>query len=271
MNAAPAILPHDRRAWFCRLFRWYASRLVRKNFNAIRLARGGERVLAELEAHDGPTMLLLNHQSWWDPILTASLAGIHARSREVFAPMDRAMVEQFKFMRKLGLFGVDLDNPAAFKAMVKYASELAASNPRPSFWITPQGGFADVRAPLELRPGAAAIASRLDSAGRSPRVVSLAIEFTFWEDRKPEVLLLANTCRPPERSTTSHWQRHMAESLGTAMRELADLSIARDPAAFETVLGRGASGVNPIYDAILRLTGRQTSIDSHKPRTEPSS
>ncbi len=228
-------------------------------------------MLADLDSHDGPTMLLLNHQSWWDPILTASLADLYARNRQVFAPMDRAMVEQFKFMRKLGLFGVDLDDPAAFKALVKYAGELAASNPRPSFWITPQGGFADVRAPLELRPGAAAIASRLGSTGNSLRVVSLAIEFTFWEDRKPEVLLLAKTCRPPERSTTSHWQRCMVESLDDAMHELAAASIARDPASFETILGRGASGVNPIYDAILRLTGRQATIESHKPRTEPSS
>ncbi|MEQ8316479.1 MAG: lysophospholipid acyltransferase family protein [Phycisphaerales bacterium] len=271
MDATPAILPHDRRAWFCRLFRWYASRLIRKNFNAMRLARGGARVLAELDSHDGPTMLLLNHQSWWDPILTAALADRCARTRQVFAPMDRAMVEQFKFMRKLGLFGVDLDDPGAFKAMVKYASELAASNPRPSFWITPQGGFADVRAPLELRPGAAAIASRLDSAGRPTRVVSLAVEYTFWEDRKPELLLLATPCRSPERSTTSHWQRRMTESLDATMRDLAKLSVARDPAAFETVLGRGSSGVNPVYDAVLRMTGRQASIESHKPRTEPSS
>lgn len=271
MDATPAILPHDRRAWFCRLFRWYASRLVRKNFNAMRLAVGGDRVLAGLDAHDGPTMLLLNHQSWWDPILTAALARRYARNREVFAPMDRAMVEQFKFMRKLGLFGVDLDNPGAFKAMVKYVNALADSNPRPSFWITPQGEFADVRAPLELRPGAAAIASRLDSAGRPPRVVSLAIEYTFWEDRKPELLLLARPCRSPERSTTSLWQRRMTGSLDAAMRDLAKLSMARDATAFETVLGRGSSGVNPIYDAILRITGRQTSIESHKPRTEPSS
>ena len=270
MQHHQAILPHRRREWFCRLFRWYARRLIVKNFNAMRLARGGIDAFAHLDAHTGPTMLLLNHQSWWDPILTVALVDRFAPTRQVYAPMDRAMVEQFAFMRKLGLFGVDLDDPRAFKAMVHYAGELARTSANPSFWITPQGRFADVRVPLELRPGAAAIASRLDREGMPPRVLCLAIEFNFWEDRKPEVLLLARACPPPERSTTSLWHRRMGEIMQASMADLADLAIARDPAAFDTVLGRGASGVNPVYDAILRLTGRQAQIARRRAPTELS-
>ncbi len=271
MDTPPAILPHRRREWFCRLFRWYSRRLVRRNFNAMRLARGGERAFTDLDAHAGPTILLLNHQSWWDPILTIALVDRFTPTRQVYAPMDRAMVEQFAFVRKLGLFGVDLDQPDAFKAMVQYAAHLAATSPHPSFWITPQGQFADVRAPLEMRPGAAAIASRLDGQGRPPKVLCLAIELIFWEDRKPEVLLLAKSCPAPERSTTSLWQREMSATLQAAMHELCELAIAREPDAFDTILGRGASGVNPFYDALLRLTGRQPNISARKPRTEPTS
>ena len=271
MQTHPAILPHRRQEWFCRLFRWYTRRLVGKSFNAMRLATGGIDTFAAFDAHDGPTILLLNHQSWWDPILTVALVDRFTPTREVFAPMDRAMVEQFAFMRKLGLFGVDLDDPSAFRALVQYASELSRESPNPSFWITPQGQFADVRAPLELRPGAAAIAARLAKDGAPPRVLSLAIEFAFWEDRKPEVLLLAKHCPPPERSTTSLWQRQMTDSMQTAMANLAELAIARAASAFETVLGRGASGVNPVYDSILKLTGRQTSIAAHRPTQEASS
>ncbi|MEQ9097452.1 MAG: lysophospholipid acyltransferase family protein [Phycisphaerales bacterium] len=271
MSTPSAILPHDRREWFCRLFRWYGRRLVRKSFNAMRLAHGSDQVLDDLDGHAGPTMLLLNHQSWWDPILTTALADRFAPQRQIFAPMDRTMVEQFAFMRKLGMFGVDLDDPSAFKAMVQYAARLTETSERPSFWITPQGQFADVRAPLQLRPGAAAIASRLDSIDRSPRVACLAIELAFWEDRKPEVLLLARHCEPPARSTTSLWQRQITDALGKAMCNLSELVIARDANAFDTILGRGSSGVNPIYDTVLRLTGREPNIASRKPQTEPSS
>lgn len=270
MESPKAILPHDRREWFCRLFRWYSRRLVRKSFNAVRLARGGARAFADLDTHGGPTMLLLNHQSWWDPILTIVLVDRFTPTRQVYAPMDRAMVEQFAFMRKLGLFGVDLDQTNAFKSMVQYAANLAATSTNPSFWITPQGKFADVRAPLEMRPGAAAIASRLDSQSRPPKVLCLAIELLFWEDRKPEVLMLARPCPAPERSTTTHWQREMSATLHAAMQDLSQHAIKRDPDAFDIVLGAGASGVNPIYDAILRLTGRQPSISTRKPRTEPT-
>jgi hypothetical protein len=265
-----AILPHRRQEWFCRLFRWYTRRLVGKSFNAMRLAKGGVDAFAHFDSYDGPTMLLLNHQSWWDPILTVALVDRFTPTRQVYAPMDRAMVEQFAFMRKLGLFGVDLNDPSAFKAMVHYASDLARTSPNPSFWITPQGQFADVRAPLELRPGAAAIASRLCKDGTPPRVLCLAIEFAFWEDRKPEVLLHAAPCPQPERSTTSLWQRQMTDTMQSTMADLAALAIARDAEAFDTVLGRGASGVNPVYDAVLRLTGRQTHIARHRPKTEPS-
>ena len=270
MQSHPAIVPHRRQEWFCRLFRWYARRLIRKNFNALRLAKGGADAFAHFDAHGGPTMLLLNHQSWWDPILTIALVDRFTPTRQVYAPMDRAMVEQFAFMRKLGLFGVDLDDPAALKAMVHYASDLARTSRNPSFWITPQGQFADVRAPLELRPGAAAIASRLDRDGMPPRVLCLAIEFNFWEDRKPEVLLLAKPCPKPEQSTMSLWQRQMADTMQSAMAELASLAITRDPAAFDSILGRGASGVNPVYDTVLRLTGRQPQIASRTARTEPT-
>lgn len=271
MSAYQAIVPHRRQEWFCRLFRWYARRLVGKSFNAMRLAIGGIDAFTHFDAHDGPTMLLLNHQSWWDPIFTVALVDRFTPTRQVYAPMDRAMVEQFAFMRKLGLFGVDLGDPGAFKAMVHYASDLARTSPNPSFWITPQGQFADVRAPLELRPGAAAIASRLAKDGTPPRVLCLAIELVFWEDRKPEVLLRAKPCPQPERSTTSLWQRQMTHAMQSTMADLAESAIARDPEVFDVVLGRGSSGVNPVYDTVLRLTGRRTQISRHRPHTEASS
>lgn len=270
MTPPPAILPHHRRAWFCRVFQWYSRRLLTKQFNAVRVASAHARAMEGLSDPGGPTMLLFNHQSWWDPIITAALARAYAPSTHVYAPMDRAMVRRFAFMRQLGIFGVDLDDPRAFKALVQYMADLARNDPRAGFWITPQGRFADVRAPLELRPGAAAIASRLARGGTPPGVVCMAVEFAFWEDRKPEVLLLPVPCPPPPRHTTSLWHRQISHTLHGAMDELARLTIARDPGAFTIILGRGASGVNPAYDTILRLTGRQPAITSHRPRPEAS-
>jgi len=237
----------------------------------MRLAKGGVEAFAQFDDYAGPTMLLFNHQSWWDPILTTALVDRFTPDRQVYAPMDRAMVEQFAFMRKLGLFGVDLDDQGAFKAMVHYAGELARTSSNPSFWISPQGQFADVRAPLQLRPGSAAIASRLTKDGAPPRVLCLAIELIFWEDRKPEVLLKAEPCPTPEHSSTSLWQRQMTSTMESAISELAKLAIARDPGAFDIVLGRGASGVNLVYDTILRATGRKPQISRRTPHTEPSS
>lgn len=270
MHPPPAILPQQRKEWFCRLFQWYSRRLILKNFNAVRIEPASDKVLESLDTHEGPTMLLLNHQSWWDPILSAALARQFSPGRQVFAPMDRVMVKQFAFMRRLGIFGVDLDDPSAYKGMVQYATDLARHHPRPSFWITPQGRFVDVRAPLELRPGAAAIAGRLHKFAAPPRVVCLAVEYPFWDDRKPELLLLARPCPTPPRPTTSLWHREMSRTLAEAMHELSKLAIARKPKALDILFGRGASGVNPVYDTILRITGRQTAISTQDSRAEPS-
>ncbi|GIW73721.1 MAG: hypothetical protein KatS3mg103_0243 [Phycisphaerales bacterium] len=151
-NQNEPILPHRRNAWASAVFRRYARRLVARHFNALRLARGCEQAIETLHNHPGPTIVLLNHQSWWDPILSAAMADTITARRPVYAPMDRAMLERFAFMRRLGLFGVDLDDPQAGPAMVRYAAGLLTRQPNASLWITPQGRLADVPRP----PAAAA-------------------------------------------------------------------------------------------------------------------
>lgn len=262
MPAQTPIIPHRRSPAFCRLARWYAQRLVRRSFHALRMAHGGADVLDRLDSHDGPTIVLLNHQSWWDPILSAALVRRFAPRRRVHAPMERRMLERFAFMRRLGLFGVDLDDPGAFGAAVGYAAGLCLEDRRASLWVTPQGSFADVRAPLRLRPGSAAVAASLCRSGRPPAVACLAVELVFWEDRRPEALTLARACPSPARPTaTASWHRVMTASLRTAMDELASLAIARDPAGFEALLGERSGGAHPVYDLYQRLMGRGRTVE----------
>lgn len=252
----------------CRLFRWYTRRLIRKSFNAMRIDRAGADVLRNLDTHDGPTMVLLTHSSWWDPIISVVLVDRFAPRRQVIAPMDRAMLERFEFMRRLGLFGVDPDDPAAFRDMVRYAADECAQLPNPSFWLTPQGGFTDVREPIELRPGAAAIAARLGREGMPPRVACVAIELVFWGERTPELLTLARPCPAPMRPSTGEWQRAMTDALRAAAGDLAERSIARDASAFETIVGRGDAGMHPVYDLYLRAIGKEARVRDRRDAAE---
>jgi hypothetical protein len=118
-------------------------------------------------------------------------------------------------------------------------------------WITPQGHFTDVRTPARLRPGAARLAARLAGV----RVAIIAMEFGFWDEQLPEVFMRFGFVEAPVRASTTGWLRTMTEAMRREQALLADLVIARDAAPFVTIGGRGG-GINPIYDAYLRLKGR---------------
>lgn len=238
-------------------FQWYVRRLLRQRFFAVRVSRSGMPSTERWRSHQGPLLLLLNHASWWDPILLAFLQGVWCPDRRVLAAMDRVQLERFTMFRRMGVFGIDPDDPASLPAMVDHVQQTVADEPRTVVMLTPQGRFTDVREPIRLRPGAAAIAARLPNV----RAVALALEYPLWLDAKPEVLLRFSDVDSPEVSSTAAWQRTLTAAMQANADALATESIARDPMRFDIIVGGGAARVNPFYDAWLRLTGRGTAID----------
>jgi 1-acyl-sn-glycerol-3-phosphate acyltransferase len=252
--------------------------MLRRSFHAVRAERGGAALLASADAHPGPLLVALSHSSWWDPILGMHLAWRFTPSRLGFAPMDAAQLRRFNFFRRLGVFGIDPDSPESGTQMVQFLEAAFARHPRPSLWITPQGRFADPRAPLVVRPGAAAVAARLSAggsganpAGPGVRVLAVAVEYPFWSDRRPEVALRVAEVPAPDRPTTPAWTRALQAAMEANARALADLVIARDPAPFEVLLGAGEGAVgataspvtarvHPVYDLWLRLRGRAGAV-----------
>lgn len=252
---------------FARVFAWYVRRLLGKRFNALRAARGTLGVLRAAQQRGGPCLVLMNHASWWDPLVGFHLhrltapADARGRLRAGLAPMEAAQLERFAFFRRLGVFGVDPDDAASLRSMGNYLEQAFAVEPRTTLWITPQGEFADVREEVRLRPGAAAIAARLNDVA----VVCLAVEYGFWVDQRPEAFLRLEACPSPGAgASTSAWLRAMTQSMRRNGEELARLVIARDPAAFEPVLGAAPQGepgrINPAYDLWLRLRGKGGAI-----------
>jgi len=247
---------------FVRFFGWWVrEHMLAKDFFAVRLARGSRRHLAALADHEGPVIAAVNHVSWWDPLVMITLHRIFWRGRTLRAPMDAAQLERFGLFRKLGTFGIDPDDPASLERMAEYVGEYFHEEPRPSLWINPQGRFADVREPVEVRPGAARIAA----AAQGTRAVAIAMEYVFWLDRKPEVLLRAAPVEPA-RTNTPGWLRAMRDAMNDNAAELAKLAIARDPAGFETLIGGDRTTVNPMYDVWLRIRGKAGQIDDRRDR-----
>ncbi|MEM8757005.1 MAG: hypothetical protein AAGF47_04400 [Planctomycetota bacterium] len=256
-----------------RVFRLIARRMLRKKFHAARITPGSLERLDAAANHDGPVVVCMTHAGWWDPMIGLLLhierfdqklrrAGGPARAG--IAPIDRAVLANVGIFKKLGLFGIDPDDPASKGALVEFAVGTMRDQHLPTLWITPQGRFQDPRDAMEIRPGVSAILSRLEN----PQVLILASEYPFWDDQKPEMLAHITEIERPERTTTAGWHRAVASAMPAAANKLAALAITRNAANFETLLGDSGGMTFPLYDVYLRLTGRST--DAIRTRTKES-
>src|SRR6185437_8651187 len=172
--------------WLLRGFRRYATRYIRKHFHAVRLSKSS----FPLPNIDEPILVVLNHPSWWDPLIgliLSELMNLASRERQRpeldhFAAIDAVAVNRYAFFKRLGFIGVDTHTLRGAAEFLRVGQTIL-SEPGRVFWVTAQGRFTDVRLrPLELRSGVGHLAARLDQG----LIVPLAIEYAFWNERSPE-------------------------------------------------------------------------------------
>lgn len=245
--ARRAPLPLPRRwPWLVRGFRKYATRYVRKHFHAVRLSKSG----APLPAADEPLLVVLNHPSWWDPLIGIVL-GRAFDGRDQFAAIDAVAVERYGFFKRVGFVGVDTKSLRGAAEFLRTGTAIL-SHPRSVFWVTAQGRFSDVRErPLALQSGVGHLAARL-SAGV---VLPVALEYAFWTEKTPEALVrvgepLKIADHPGLNGKA--WTALIEAALTTNLDALNAEAMRRDPTAFTELLS-GKTGVGGVYDTWRRL------------------
>jgi len=244
-KAASGVMKPSKRllALFDLYLRWYIGR----HFHGLRVAHG-ERFLCEVQ---GPTIIYLNHPSWWDPLTCMMVARRFLPNANHYGPMDEAALKRYRFFGKLGLFPVELSTTRGAMQFLRSATEIV-STPNSVLWLTPQGCFADVRlVPLTFKDGLGALLSRLPEATLLP----LAIEYVFWDERLPEILVNVGSsiCISGGGNTrTEDWSDPLTAALSAAQHELAELAMSRDASRFEALLDGGA-GIGGVYNLWQRL------------------
>jgi 1-acyl-sn-glycerol-3-phosphate acyltransferase len=221
---------------FSRYMRWYCSR----NFRAVRVTRGG----APAVAPGRPVIVCSNHPSWWDPAIFILIMDMLMPHRTGFGPMEAAALRRYGLMRKMGVFGIDRDTKTG-AADFLHTSLRILGNRDAVLWVTAQGEFTDARVrPVRLRPGISHLARRVPNA----MVLPLALEYPFWNERRPEALIHFGA---PIDAGTAHsvaeWTTILETALTRTIDDLAAMSMARNPALFDTLL-RGRTGVGGVYD-----------------------
>lgn len=227
-----------------RWFTWYCRGYLRRHFHALRISVNG----LPPDATGHPLVVYANHASWWDPLVGLVIKDHCFGDRNLYAPMDAAMLARYRMFAKLGFFGVEQGTRRGAvqflrtsEAILEHANNLLA--------ITPQSRFADVRErPLGFQSGLGRLATQVDHALFLP----MATEFVFWDERLPEILvrfgepMLVNAATRAGASM-EEMMFQLEHRLELTMDALAVEAQRRDPADFRTVLAGGA-GQGGVYD-----------------------
>ena len=241
MHATAPVSPRVL-ALFMAYLHWYMPR----HFHAMRIAH------AETFPHGAqPLIVCINHASWWDPLMILTLSRHLAPGRFAYAPMEAAALKQYGFFRRIGAFPVDNSSSRAGAHFLRQAMDVLA-RPDAILWVTPEGRFTDVRErPVTWKQGVAALTRQFEEC----TLVPLALEYTFWDERLPEVLCsIGEPLRftlAEEESNTERTSRLQAAMTAT-QDELAQRAVTRDASRFTTVFA-GSGGVSAAYDAWRRV------------------
>ncbi|AWB09025.1 acyltransferase (plasmid) [Azospirillum humicireducens] len=243
MTDDPVALRSRLLCWF---FGGVMARRLRRGFHAVRLARPGWPVLPP----GRPVIVYLNHPSWWDPALLIVMGTTRFRKRPGYGPIDAEMLRRYRFMRRIGLFGLEPGRAGAV-AFLRKAEQILA-DPHAMLWITAEGAFTDPRRrPVSLRPGIAHLVRRMPSA----LVVPLAVEYPFWDERTPEALMRFG--EPMDAAifaglAVPEIAAELEERLETVMDQLALDAQSREPARFLSLI-EGTVGIGGVYDLWRRM------------------
>jgi len=227
-------------------FRRYVRRFVRRNFNAVRVA--GRDIVESLPP--GSLVFFLNHPGWWDPMTGVLMTDLLFPDRRFAAPMDAEALSRYPVLERLGFFAVERDTVTGAKEFLRTCRELM-KRPETILWLTPTGKFCDARQSAPFMNGL----SHLVDQNFEGSVLPMAIEYTFWNERCPELLVqfgprVAISGLSADRDART---QTLEQSLARTQASLAELAVARDAAAFST-LQTGRAGIGGLYDSWRRMT-----------------
>ncbi len=251
-SATPSVVVPEISRGMLRIFSAYSRWFVRRRFHSVRVLNTG---LPPFNLAS-PLVIYLNHAAWWDPLICLRLAQTYFADADSYAPIDAAALQRYAFFKRLGFYGVASHSARGALNFLRTTGAILSA-PRNIAWLTPQGRFMDVRErPLKLQRGIGELAAQMGHATFIP----LAIEYSFWTEPRPEVLISFGEAIVPQQEfprSAREWAQDLSNALEETQDELAARSCRRDAAEWH-LLDRGTSGVNAVYNTWSRVRARVT-------------
>lgn len=213
-----------------------------------------------------PAIILMNHPGWWDGVLVMLLMRRFFRERPGFTPMDAASLEKYRFMKRLGVFGIEQNTPRGAIRFLHTAKQVLQDR-RHTLWMNAPGRFADVRErPVPLAPGV----TRLPEIAPEGIILPVAIEYTHWTEKRGEALVAFGTpldCRELLSLERDARTEAIRAAQTAVMDRLAEDAMSRDPARFLVAVA-GKQGMGGLYGA-FQYARALLRGERHDPRHDP--
>jgi 1-acyl-sn-glycerol-3-phosphate acyltransferase len=240
------VIPAKKSRWFNAWFARHARGRIRSTFGRV-LVTGLDDARRVVEK--APALFVVNHSTWWDALVVLYLSEL-VLGCDGYALMDAANLRRAPFFRRVGAFGVDLDDPADGARSIRHAARLLDA-PRRALWVFPEGRERSPFAPLELRPGSAQIAR----VARRAAVVPVGLRYIFGGVEQPELWIALGGALAAERDVD---QGLVLQRDGIA-RELARIdAVTRDgtrggeaPEGFVVLHERSPSVLGRLAERVL--------------------
>ncbi|UOE96104.1 lysophospholipid acyltransferase family protein [Alkalihalobacillus sp. LMS39] len=161
---------------FSTFFHIYNSYLLKKSFQDIYIFQ------QEPISLTNGTLILVNHSSWWDGLLSFHLSKT-VLDGDHYVMMSEAGLQRYSFFRKLGAFSISLQSLHHIKESLTYATTLLQN--RKTLWLFPQGEEQHLeKRPLLFKKGAAHLVYK-----QEVQIIPITFYYSFGHTRKPNVYI----------------------------------------------------------------------------------
>ncbi|SFJ90542.1 1-acyl-sn-glycerol-3-phosphate acyltransferase [Halobacillus dabanensis] len=160
------------------------------------------------------TLFLINHSTWWDPLLVFHLNDQIIRS-DGYGMMQEDGLRRFPFFRSIGAYSVNSDNHRHLIESLRYSMDLLQASK--TVWIFPQGAEQPLeKRPLEFFSGIAYLAQKCPDTN----VVPISLYYALEHTKKPNAYITIGEPLDKERyrnldrkSMTEHFEKKAEQQL----------------------------------------------------------
>jgi 1-acyl-sn-glycerol-3-phosphate acyltransferase len=240
------VIPATRSAWFGWWFARHARRQIERRF--ARVVVRGRDTLARA-GQEGPVLVVSNHTSWWDPLVIIHLLW-QVVPLEGYAMMDAKNLRLLPFFRKVGAFGVDVDDASDGARGIRYACKRL-DHAGQAVWIFAQGREIPVTVrPLVFRPGAREIARIASRA----KVLPCALRYEMGSRADPVLYVsFGEAVKVPRRA--GDCARALEDAVTAELDRIDAAIVSGEAIGFETLYEKRDS---PFFTLATRVLARLT-------------